>query len=215
MNEKFVITTTDESIRHLKKKDKRLAVIIDKIGDIECSCHEDPFSFVVEEIVGQMLSNKVADVICARLYALCNGEITPDSLLPVTISDLRSIGISNAKSEYILLFSDAVRSGRINLDMLPGLSDAEVMKELMSLRGVGSWTAKMYLIFVLRREDVLPFEDGAFMQSYKWLYGKDKPTKDEIIARGKRWSPYASIAARYLYRALDMGFTKERFTKVK
>ena len=213
MGDKLIISLTDDSIIHLKKRDKRLGALIAKIGDIECSIHEDPFSFVVEEIVGQMLSNKVADVICSRLYSLCGGRITPESLMPITVADLRSIGISNAKSEYILLFADAVRSGRIDLDVLPSLSDNEVLKELTALRGIGSWTAKMYLIFVLRREDILPLEDGAFMQSYKWLYGKEKPTKEEIIARGKRWSPYASIASRYMYRALDMGLTKEQLAK--
>ena len=210
MSDKLVITSSDPCIIHLKKKDKRLARLIERIGDIECNTHDDPFAFVVEEIVGQMLSNKVADVICDRLYSLCNGEITPDSLLPITVADLRSIGISNAKSEYILLFADAIRTGKINLDTLANMPDDRVMQELMSLRGIGSWTAKMYLIFVLRRENILPLEDGAFMQSYKWLYGKKKPTKEEILARGEKWSPYASIAARYMYRALDMGLTKEQ-----
>ena len=91
------------------------------------------------------------------------------------------------------------------------MTDEAALKELVSLHGIGIWTAKMYLIFVLDRQDILPFEDVAFLQSYKWLYKAEDVSKASIEKKCKKWKPYSSIAARFLYRALDMGFTKKEF----
>lgn len=209
MEEKFRISILEDRVQHLIKQDKKLALVINRIGDIEANSHNDPFSFIIGEIVGQMLSNKVADVIYDRLEHLCGGSINTNTLSAITVDDLRSIGLSRAKSEYILIFCDAVRTRTIVLEDLASLSDEEIMKRLMTVRGIGSWTAKMFLIFVLKREDVLPFEDGAFLQSFKWLYGKNEIRKEDVIKKANKWHPYCSIAARYLYRALDSGLTKE------
>jgi DNA-3-methyladenine glycosylase II len=89
------------------------------------------------------------------------------------------------------------------------LSDEEVSKRLTSIKGIGNWTAKMYLLFFLQREDILPYEDGAFLQSYKWLYNTSKVDKESITKRCKKWKPYTSIGARYLYKALDNGLVNE------
>lgn len=208
---KFQITLGDDSVQYLINKDKRLAKVIEVIGDIECNVYEDPFEFIVGEIVGQMLSNKVADVIIERLNEICGGKIKLESVQSLCVSDLRNIGISNAKSQYILNFTDAVASGQIDFLELPHMSDEVVMKKLMQIRGVGSWTSKMYLLFVLQRPDILPYEDGAFLQAYKWLYKTMDGSSEAIKKRCKKWKPYSSIAARYLYRALDMGLTKQEF----
>lgn len=101
------------------------------------------------------------------------------------------------------------------LSELQNLSDDEVIKKLTSLRGIGLWTAKMYLIFVLNRQNVLPVEDVAFLQSYKWMYKTDDISKDSVIKKCEKWSPYSSIAARYLYRALDTDLTKNEFHPYK
>ena len=100
---------------------------------------------------------------------------------------------------------------KLILSELQNLSNDEVIKKLTSLRGIGLWTAKMYLIFVLNRQNVLPVEDVAFLQSYKWMYKTDDISKNSVIKNCKKWSPYSSIAARYLYRALDTGLTKNEF----
>lgn len=107
---KSLISTDDPEVLYLKNRDKRLAVVINHIGSIECNKHGDSFAFIVEEIVGQMLSNKVADVICDRLLQLCGGVLSVESLSAKSINDLRSIGISKAKSQYILLFAEAVKT---------------------------------------------------------------------------------------------------------
>jgi DNA-3-methyladenine glycosylase II len=93
-------------------------------------------------------------------------------------------------------------------DSFSALSDTEIIRQLTSLRGIGTWSAKMYLIFVLNRLDVLPYEDGAFLQVYKWLYATEDVKPAAIIERCEPWKPYSSLAARYLYRALDAGMVK-------
>ena len=207
----FSITSEDERIVYLKKRDNRLSVVIDLIGDIECHIHTDGYAFIVEEIVGQMLSNKVADVITERLYNLCGGTISVESVSSLAVEDLRGIGLSKAKSEYILCFNNAIKNGELDLSALEGLPDEEVMRQMMKVRGIGSWTSKMYLLFVLRRENVIPYEDGAFMAAYKWMYNTKKLSPEDVKKRCKRWSPYISTGARYLYRALDAGLTKKPF----
>ena len=91
------------------------------------------------------------------------------------------------------------------------MTDDEVMRKLTSIRGIGNWSAKMYLIFALDRKDILPYEDTAFLQAYSWLYKTNDYSPEAVKKRCKKWKPYSSIAARYMYRALDMGLTKREF----
>lgn len=205
---KFYIHIQDSSVQHLISKDKRLANVIYQIGDLECLEHKDPFSFIVREIVEQMLSSKAARAIYARLIDLCDGQVTINNIKKLSIENLRSIGISYSKSQYVLNFAQAVENGQIDFAKLNVMSDDDIIKNLIKVKGIGSWTSKMYLIFVLQRPDVLPYEDGAFLQAYKWLYETQSTNKKEIEARCKNWKPYTSVAARYLYHALDSGLTK-------
>lgn len=101
--------------------------------------------------------------------------------------------------------------GDLNFKELEHLSDNEVISKLTSIRGIGTWTAKMFLIFVLDRQDVLPYEDQAFIQSYRWLYKREDCSKASVQKHCKKWHPYSSIAARYMYKALDLGLTKTEF----
>ena len=155
-----------------------------------------------------MLSNKAADVITQRFEKLCGGTVTTQAVSGLSVADLRGVGLSNSKAGYILQLTENVLSGKLNFSILETLSDEEVLKTLTALRGIGSWSAKMYLIFMLCREDILPYEDGAFLQAYSWLYPMNGSKPAEIVAACANWRPYSSIAARYLYQALDMGMTK-------
>lgn len=205
------VTKNDKSVQHLINHDKRLAKVVMSIGDIEYHTHDDPYEFVVMQIVGQMLSNKVAAVLNERLLKLCNGKIDPNTVYKLSHDDLRVIGLSKAKCEYISGFTCAVIEKKIDFDELTSMKNEDVVKQLTSFRGIGRWTAKMYLIFVLQREDVLPIEDGAFLQGYKWLYKTEDVSPIAITKKCKKWRPYSSIAARYLYRAVDSGLTKKEF----
>lgn len=206
------LTKETQPIRHLSAADERIRHLIETVGEIEIHRDNDPYGSLVETIVGQMLSGKVADILTDRLTALCGGGITPQAISGLSVPQLRAIGLSNAKAANILNLTQAVTSGELDLDGLAALPDDAVMKALTSLRGIGPWSAKMHLIFVLCREDVLPYEDGAFLQAYAWLYDTRATKPAEISAACSHWRPYSSIAARYLYWALDLGLTKTPFS---
>lgn len=200
-----------DSIKYLCQKDKHLAKLISMIGPITYQTHDDGFSFLVHEIIEQMLSIKAGQKIFNRLANLCDGGITPDHILSLTIEQLREIGTSSAKANCIFNLSKSIAVGELLLSGLSQMPDEEVIASLTTLKGIGNWTAKMYLIFVLDRPNILPYEDGSFIQSYKWLYKATDVSPTVIKKKCKKWSPYSSIATRYLYRALDMGFTKSEF----
>lgn len=196
------------AIRHLKKVDNRLSCVIDFIGNITIHSYHNSFEFLVREIVGQMISNRVKKIILDRLYVLCSGEINPDSILSLSVEDIRHTGMSSSKVFYIQNLASIVKNGSINFDNLSEMDDRSVIRELTKIKGIGVWTSKMYLLFYLQREDVLPYEDGAFLQAYKWLYSARKLSPSTVIKKCRSWKPYSSYGARYLYVALDRGLTK-------
>lgn len=209
--EKIVYSLESEEIKYLCGKDKHLAKIISVIGPLEYSVNSDYFAFLVHEIVEQMLSVKAGNVIYARLVELCNGEMTPEEVLKHSAAQMRMAGLSYKKANCILELATKIFHETMNLSVLETLSNDEVIKELTKIRGIGVWTAKMYLIFSLNRMDVLPYEDKAFLQSYRWMYNTTDVSPNSVSNRCKKWSPYASIAARYMYKALDSGLTKNHF----
>lgn len=212
MSEIIKLNQNSPSIKHLCSKCKRMEKIISMIGPITYNPHQgDEFDFMVHEIIEQMLSIKAGQKIYDRFKELCGGEITPTSVTSLSEEDIRSTGTSKAKAVYIKGLAESVQSGSLVLEELNTLSDDEVIKRLTALRGIGDWTAKMYLIFVLDRQDILPYEDGAFIQAYRWAYKTEDLSASSIKKKCKKWKPYSSIAARYLYRALDAGLTKEEF----
>lgn len=211
MSKTITLNAESKSIQHLCKKDKRLAKVISMVGPISYCPYEDGFAFIVHEIIEQMLSIKAGAKIYARLETLCNGKITVESIDSLTDEQIRSIGTSSSKVAYIRGATEAVKSGILDFSTLPLMNDKEVLKILTSLKGIGNWTAKMYLIFVLNRPDILPTEDVAFLQAYEWLYKTKDRSKESVEKRCKKWKPYSSVAVRYLYRALDSGLTKEEF----
>ena len=208
---KVTLDGSSECIQYLSTVDKRLAKAISMVGPITYQPHEDSYSFLVHEIIEQMLSTKVSKKMFERLTILCNGDVTPIAVSLLTDDQIRGIGISQSKVSYIRNLTYAITKGELLLDALGDLPDKTIMDLLCSIRGIGSWTAKMYLIFVLDRQDVLPFEDFAFLQGYKWLYKTEDISRKSVEKRCRKWKPYSSIAARYMYKALDLGFTKNEF----
>lgn len=212
MAEIITLDMDTASIQYLCERDKRLAKVISMVGPITYSPHEDdPYCFLIHEIIEQMLSVKAGQKIFARLEELCTGNVNPDSISALTDEQIRSTGTSNAKVEYIRNLTNALESDTLSFDRLSTLPDRDVISEMTKIRGIGTWTAKMYLMFVLNRPDILPMEDGAFLQGYRWVYKTDDCKPASVIKKCKKWKPYSSIAARFFYRALDMGLTKEEF----
>lgn len=211
MQKLIILDKSSASIQHLCEKDKRIAKVISMLGPITYTPHTDGFAFLIHEIIEQMLSIKAGQKIYSRLLLLCNGEITPTALNNLSNEQIKSIGTSSSKVSYIRNITNAIVDGSLILEDLNDISDEQVISKLTALKGVGNWTAKMYLLFVLNRDNVLPFEDVAFLQSYKWLYKTSECSPAAVKAKCKKWAPYSSIASRYMYRALDLGLTKREF----
>ncbi|WP_312444671.1 DNA-3-methyladenine glycosylase family protein [Lacrimispora sp.] len=211
MSDTITLNNDSPSVQYLCSKDKRLKKVISMVGSITYTIHTNDYAFLVHEIIEQMLSIKAGQKIYSRLESLCGGQITPTAIATLSDAEIRETGTSNAKVTYIQNMTNAVITGELNFEVLKTMSDEEVRKKLTSLRGIGDWTAKMHLIFVLDRPDILPFEDGAFQQSYRWLYKTNDCSPIAVKKKCAKWKPYSSIAARYLYRVLDLGYTKNEF----
>lgn len=147
---------------------------------------ENPYEFLVHEIIEQMLSIKAGNKIYSRLVDLCDEKITPSMVNELTDEQIKSIGTSNSKVAYIRSITDAVLNGELDFDSLKRISDTDVFNSLTSFNGVGKWTANMYLIFVLNRMDILPTNDAAFLQSYGWLYKTTDCSETTIQNRCKK-----------------------------
>lgn len=199
-------------IEYLCKKDKRLAKIISMVGPLTYCVHtDDPYTFLIHKIIEQMLSIKAGNLIYSRLLDLCNGSITPKNINALSDEQIKSIGTATSKVTYIRSITNEVLNGSLDFKMLQSMDDSTVFAKLTSIKGIGKWTANMYLIFVLNRMDILPTNDTAFLQAYNWLYKTNDRSDQSIHNKCKKWKPYSSIAVRYLYKALDSGLTKEEF----
>lgn len=194
-----------KAIVHLKKSDPLLAAVIDRVGPCRIEYREPEFSTLVRSIVYQQLSGKVAAVIFERfLQLLPRRKLTPGAVLRLSIADLRSAGLSNAKAAYILDLAEKTQARSIQFHELPALSDAEVIASLTQVKGVGVWTAHMFLIFALQRPDVLPVGDLGVRSAIKKLYGLEAlPVPAEVERIAAVWRPYCSVATWYLWRSLD------------
>jgi DNA-3-methyladenine glycosylase II len=199
--------TADDSVsRALAEADPRLGAIIDRVGGVSFDPIEadDPFTAVIRGIVGQQLSDKAASTIFNRLKDRVG--ITPRALAEADTVDLRAAGLSGRKSEYVAAAGAAVASGELDLNALESLPDDEVEARLTSIRGVGPWTAHMYLLFALRRPDVIAPGDLGIRQATGRLLGLGRPaTPSEVLTASEAWRPYRSAATLYLYREAGMG----------
>lgn len=198
-------------IQYLCQKDKHLAKAIRMIGPLDYQVDPDGYAFLVSQIIGQMLSNKVADVLTQRLVDNCQGHISIEAINSLNDEDIKAIGISHSKVNYIRNLTQAVTDKTIVFDQYQTMNDKDIIKNLTAVKGIGNWSAKMYLLFVLDRPDILPFEDVAFLQGFGWVYKTNDYKVDLVKKKCKKWHPYASLAARYMYMALDTGLTKEEF----
>ena len=180
--------------------DPALAPLVDEHGPITVEPHPDPFERLVTSIVNQQLSGESAAASRGRLTD--RFELTPDALLAADGAALRETGLSSSKVDYVKSVAEAYRAGDITPDRLGGLDDESVVDALTEVRGVGVWTAKMYLMFVLGREDVFPVEDLGIRRGMERLFG-DGVERAWMVERAAEWAPYRTYASRYLWRAVD------------
>lgn len=195
------LSTTIEIKNSLVALDPTLTPVIDKVGDITVKLNRDYFASLVSTIIGQQLSNKVAGIIWQRLDDLFRGLLVPEQFLVTDSEALRSIGISYRKIEYIKNLASAVTNSDLNLQELERLSDQEVIDRLIKLKGIGVWTAEMFLIFSLGRPDVFSTGDLGLRKAVEKLCSLDERVNTEEIVRiTNRWSPYRTFVSLYLWK---------------
>ena len=165
----------------------------------------EAYGALVRSIVGQQLSTKAARTIYERLTALFDGRTpTPAELLAADPEKVRSAGLSRPKVGYLRSLAEHVESGELELDRLTELPDEEVSEQLTAVKGLGQWTADMFLIFHLRRPDVLPVGDLGIRRAVERAYGlPDIPDAAQVLEIGEQWRPHRSLASLYLWRSLD------------
>jgi len=190
------------------RRDPVLAAIIRRHGPCGLGAARDRFdhfAMLVRAIVFQQLSTKAATTIHNRLVECLPGGVpTPEALLAVTEAQLRAAGISRQKAGYLRDLGAKVGGGEVPLHAVDALSDDEVIEALTQVKGIGRWTAEMFLIFRLQRPDVLPLGDLGIVTAIQKAYGlRKKPTPDRMRKLGEAWRPYRSVASWYLWRSLD------------
>jgi DNA-3-methyladenine glycosylase II len=164
----------------------------------------DPFPALVRAITSQQLSTKAAATIFRRVLDLTGGVAAPDALASVADDRLRQAGLSRQKTAYLRDLSAKVLSGELPLDALPLMSDDEVIAAITKVKGLGRWSAEMFLMFRLRRPDVLPVDDLGIVNAIHRAYGlRRRPKPDRIRKLGEAWRPYRTVACWYLWRSLE------------
>ena len=220
-----------KAVLYLKKSDPVMSAIIERIGTCKMQFGEPTFHSLAEAIVYQQLNGKAAVTIFKRFAVLAGEPLTPEGILRLTAEQLRSVGLSKQKSSYLFDMSERAHRGELDFSRLSEMSDDEVIEHLTQVKGVGVWTAHMFLMFTLRRPNILPVGDfGVRMAMYKYYLEKRAgkngsrpasiekrakktrlkkvkivlPTPDQMQKIAKPWEPYRSIACWYLWQSLDV-----------
>ena len=195
-------------MRHLRRVDAVLGRLIDECGPYPPRSPGDPYEALIRSIMFQQLAGAAASAILARLLALYGSDgryPTPGELLATTDEQFRAAGVSRQKAGYLRDLARHLQDGSLDLGALPASDDAEVIERLTVVRGVGVWTAQMFLMFQLGRLDVLPVGDLGVRRGMQLAYGLDEtPSPAEATAIGAPWSPYRSVGAWYMWRAADI-----------
>ena len=196
----------DKIRNHFQSVDPILYSIIDHIEPFELVKYDDYFVCICREIIGQQLSGKVADVIYARFLALFpKNQVTPTRLMKIADEKIRQIGTSWSKITYIKDLAKKVMDREINLLTIATLPDEAVVKELTRVKGVGPWTAEMFLMFTLGREDIFSYGDLGLRRAIQKLYAfKKEPTIKQMEKIVTKWKPYRTYAARILWKSLEL-----------
>lgn len=194
-----------KAILHLKKSDPVLRGLIEQIGPYAIEFLEPDFATLVKAIVYQQLSGKVASVIFDRLAAAAgDGHLTAEAVLELRPRQMRALGLSRQKIAYIRDLAERTASGEVDFAALEKLPDEAVYERLTRLKGIGVWTVQMFLIFALRRANVLPSADLGIRAAVRKAYGfAEAPPPSEIEELAKKWRPYCTVAAWYLWRSLE------------
>ncbi len=203
------------AVRHLKKSDPILAAIIERVGPYRLTVREPTFETLIRSIAFQQLNGKAAKSIFDRLVATAAAKasvptpvdgwkLTPESVLALTPEEMRAVGLSRQKLAYMRDLAERTRSGEIDFARLPEMSDEAVIEHLTRVKGIGVWSAQMFLMFALGRPNVLPTLDYGVRAAIKKHYRKRKlPNHQQIVKIARAWQPYCSVACWYLWRSSE------------
>ena len=193
------------AVLHLKKSDPILRAIIEKVGSFRMNYGEPTFHHLAESILYQQLNGKAAATIFKRFTDAAGDPLTPEGILSLTDAQMRAVGLSKQKTSYLRDLAAKTKAGLLEFEKLSTLPDLEVIEHLTQVKGIGVWTAHMFLMFTLRRPDVLPIGDYGIQVALKKHYRKRKLPKPKDMEKiAKSWAPYRSIACWYLWRSLDI-----------
>lgn len=188
----------EEETDYLKKKDKRMAEVIDRIGHVERKVDTDLFSAVVHHIVGQQISTKAQETIWQRMLSVL-GEVNAETVLAAGVSKLQSLGMTFRKAEYITDFAEKVHTGAFDLAAVERMSDEDAIEALRALKGIGVWTAEMILLFCMQRPDIFSYDDLAIQRGLRMVYHHREIDRALFEKYRRRFSPYCSVASLYLW----------------
>jgi DNA-3-methyladenine glycosylase II len=201
--------------RHLRAADPVMKAIIGAVGPYTLRFDRDRFGLLVRSIVSQQISTNAARAIRKRLQELAGpAGLTAANLVRFTTDELRSVGLSPQKAAYVADLTAKVNGGTVDLRRIGRLSDEQVVETLTQVKGIGRWTAQMFLIFSLGRPDVFPHDDLGVRAAIRDRYGlADLPDKATSLAIATPWRPYASVASWYCWRSLDLARNTETVAK--
>jgi DNA-3-methyladenine glycosylase II len=206
LSAEVVLATPDyweEACRHLAKKDRVMKRLIPQFGDACLQSRGDAFTTLARSIVGQQISVKAAQTVWDR-FAKLPRRVHPASVLKLKVDDMRAAGLSARKIDYLVDLALHFDSGAIHVDAWKDMSDEEIIAELVGIRGIGRWTAEMFLIFHLMRPNVLPLDDIGLINGISRNYFSGDPvSRSDAREVAAAWSPYCSVATWYIWRSLD------------
>ena len=192
-------------LEHLQRADPILGAVIQKIGPLDESRDgEDHFRALCRIIVGQQLSVAVARSIWNRVETHFGADFSPAAILQAPEDELRTLGLSGAKARYVLALATHIAHGKLKIESVESLSDAEIAREIVAVKGLGPWSADIFLMFHLNRPDILPVGDLGIREAIKRLYNlENRPDAIQMQQIAAPWRPFRTLASRYLWKSLD------------
>lgn len=194
----------EEAVKHLIKKDRIMKRLIplNSLGSVES--RGDPFMTLARSIVGQQISIKAAETVWQRVLKGCGRSFTPLTIQRLGLAGLRTCGLSQRKAEYVTDLAEHFKNKQVNPQNWGHMQDEEVINELIAIRGIGRWTAQMYLIFNLQRPNILPLDDVGLLKAISLHYFSGEPvSRFEAREVAEAWAPWCTVATWYLWRSLE------------
>ena len=193
----------DDACRHLAKRDRVMRKLIPQFGERRLQSRGDAFTTLARSIVGQQISVKAAETVWQRVLAACQ-QCTPGHIIATGADQLAACGLSRRKTEYILDLADHFRAERVHASQWEEMEDEAVIAELLQIRGIGRWTAEMFLIFNLLRPNILPLDDVGLLRGISTNYFSGEPvSRSDAREVSANWEPWRTVATWYMWRSLD------------